>query len=129
MKKIKEKFYLASVSLTTLMLTTPTIAFADKKGDEVQKKLSDAIGTIQGVLTGLIVAVGIVVALWIIIKRLPSADDPKERSIQGIGTCRWIGGTRRSDCMDSSLALRIVHLIFFTYNCQNIGNKVIYQLY
>ena len=50
------------------------IAFADKKGDEVQKKLSDAIGTIQGVLTGLIVAVGIVVALWIIIKRLPSAE-------------------------------------------------------
>ncbi|MDR9868663.1 hypothetical protein RI092_12920 [Lactococcus cremoris] len=37
MKKIKEKFYLASVSLTTLMLTTPTIAFADKKGDEVQQ--------------------------------------------------------------------------------------------
>ena len=80
MKKIKEKFYLASVSLTTLMLTTPTIAFADKKGDEVQKKLSDAIGTIQGVLTGLIVAVGIVVALWIIIKRLPSADDPQEKN-------------------------------------------------
>ena len=69
MKKIKEKFYLASVSLTTLMLTTPTIAFADKKG-----------GTIQGVLTGLIVAVGIVVALWIIIKRLPSADDPQEKN-------------------------------------------------
>ena len=80
MKKIKEKFYLASVSLTTLMLTTPTIAFADKKGDEVQKKLSDAIGIIQGVLTGLIVAVGIVVALWIIIKRLPSADDPQEKN-------------------------------------------------
>lgn len=80
MKKIKEKFYLASVSLTALMLTTPTIAFADAESDKVKKKISEGFTTIQGVLTGLIVAVGIVVALWIIIKRMPSADDPQEKN-------------------------------------------------
>jgi type IV secretory pathway VirB2 component (pilin) len=50
------------------------------QGEEVQARVNSALQTIQGVLTGLIVTVGIVVALFIIIKRMPSADDPHEKS-------------------------------------------------
>ncbi len=49
-------------------------------GSEVESKLKSATKTIQGVLTGLVVLVGICVALFIIIKRMPDADDPREKS-------------------------------------------------
>ncbi|MDN6580432.1 MAG: CagC family type IV secretion system protein, partial [Tetragenococcus koreensis] len=49
-------------------------------GGEVEEKVTDAANQVQGILTGLIVIVGICVALFIIIKRLPSADDPREKS-------------------------------------------------
>lgn len=46
----------------------------------VQSKVTSALQAIQGLLTAIVVIVGIVVALAIIIKRLPSADDPREKS-------------------------------------------------
>jgi len=49
-------------------------------GGEVKSKLTHAGKTIQGILTGLVVLVGICVALFIIIKRMPDADDPREKS-------------------------------------------------
>ncbi|KGI00290.1 CagC family type IV secretion system protein [Oenococcus oeni] len=49
-------------------------------GSEVESKLKSATKTVQGVLTGLVVLVGICVALFIIIKRMPDADDPREKS-------------------------------------------------
>ena len=49
-------------------------------GGEVKSKLTSAGKTIQGILTGLVVLVGICVALFIIIKRMPDADDPREKS-------------------------------------------------
>ena len=45
----------------------------------VQSKVTSALQAIQGLLTAIVI-VGIVVALAIIIKRLPSADDPREKS-------------------------------------------------
>ena len=46
----------------------------------VQSKVTSALQAIQGLLTAIVVIVGIVVALAIIIKRLPSGDDPREKS-------------------------------------------------
>ena len=45
----------------------------------VQSKVTSALQAIQGLLTAIVVIVGIVVALAIIIKRLPSADDRVNR--------------------------------------------------
>ncbi|MDN6165572.1 MAG: CagC family type IV secretion system protein [Tetragenococcus koreensis] len=69
----------------TAATTIPTLfnaktAFAASDGGEVEEKVTDAANQVQGILTGLIVIVGICVALFIIIKRLPSADDPREKS-------------------------------------------------
>lgn len=66
------------VSLFMLLsILQPDIVYA---ADDVQGKIEGALGSVKTVLTGLIVTVGIVVALWIIIKRMPSADDPQEKN-------------------------------------------------
>lgn len=70
--------FTAGVSALTAV-TYPNVAYASSAG-EVQSRLTEAGNTIQQLLTGLIVIVGICVALWIIIKRMPSADDPQEKS-------------------------------------------------
>lgn len=73
-------------NVTALGLSAYTFLFnvqmvlADDKGAEVQKKLNDAGNVVKGILTGLVVLVGICVALFIIIKRMPDADDPREKS-------------------------------------------------
>lgn len=81
--KVSDKFTQGAVSITTagaLFLTQVPSVFAEANGEEVQSKVSNALTTVQGVLTALLVTVGIVCALWIIIKRLPDADDPREKS-------------------------------------------------
>lgn len=50
------------------------------QASEVKGRIESALSAVQGVLTGLIVTVGIVVSLFIIIKRMPSADDPQEKN-------------------------------------------------
>lgn len=47
---------------------------------DIQGRISSALTTVQSVLTGIVVLVGIVVGLWIVIKRMPSADDPQEKN-------------------------------------------------
>ena len=77
--KLKNKLTQFTVGVSALTaLTYPTVAYAS--ATEVQSRLTEAGNTIQQLLTGLIVIVGICVALWIIIKRMPSADDPQEKS-------------------------------------------------
>lgn len=79
--KFKKVKALAISGTTTfyLGLRYAQVAFA-ADGGEVKSKLADAGKTIQGILTGLVVLVGICVALFIIIKRMPDADDPREKS-------------------------------------------------
>ncbi|MFT8813689.1 MAG: CagC family type IV secretion system protein [Oenococcus sp.] len=67
------------VTLGYVLLMNAQLAFAADAG-QVKSKLTDAGRTIQGILTGLVVLVGICVALFIIIKRMPDADDPREKS-------------------------------------------------
>lgn len=78
--KTKITSVLASVSTAGyLMLANAPIVFA-ADASEVQSKLTTAGNTIKGLLTGLVVLVGVLVSLWIILKRMPDADDPREKS-------------------------------------------------
>lgn len=80
MKLPKKKMATAlGISAYTLLFNIQMV-LADDKGAEVQKKLNDAGNVIKGILTGLVVLVGICVSLFIIIKRMPDADDPREKS-------------------------------------------------
>lgn len=72
-----EKAYIAGITtLSTLAIETPVYA---SSGD-VQGRINSALQQVQTVLTGLIVTVGIIVALFIVVKRMPSADDPQEKN-------------------------------------------------
>lgn len=70
------KIYLGVVTFIVVLNSSMIHAQAS----EVQGRIEGALGAVQGVLTGLIVTVGIVVSLFIIIKRMPSADDPQEKN-------------------------------------------------
>lgn len=79
MKNLKsraKKLYLSTLS--AYISFQPIIANA--QADEVQGRIESALSQVQTVLTSLIVIVGIVVALFIILKRMPSADDPQEKN-------------------------------------------------
>jgi uncharacterized membrane protein YhaH (DUF805 family) len=79
--KIKHLKEMTASALTAsyLGLTNSSVVFA-ASGGQVQSKLTQAANTVQSILTGLVVLVGICVALFIIIKRMPDADDPREKS-------------------------------------------------
>lgn len=70
------KIYLGVITF----ITASNSSIIHAQASEVQTRIEGALGAVQGVLTGLIVTVGIVVALFIIIKRMPSADDPQEKN-------------------------------------------------
>ena len=73
-KDTKFKLGSAVVALGTLFITDPVFA-ADP-----QAKLVQAGNTIKGVLTSLIVVVGGIACAKIVIKYLPSIDDPQEKN-------------------------------------------------
>ena len=47
---------------------------------DVEGRVIRGLAPVQSLLTGILVTVGIVVGLFIIIKRMPSADDPQEKN-------------------------------------------------
>lgn len=75
MKKLKWLY--SSIVVAYGLLFTNYHVFA---ATNVETKLTEAAKTIQSVLTALVVIVGICAALFIIIKRMPSADDPHEKN-------------------------------------------------
>ncbi|MFB8709450.1 CagC family type IV secretion system protein [Enterococcus gallinarum] len=74
-KDTKFKLGSAVVALGTLFITDPVFAATDP-----QAKLVQAGNTIKGVLTALIVVVGGIACAKIVIKYLPSIDDPQEKN-------------------------------------------------
>lgn len=78
--KTKTKRKLITVGTTALItLSQAQMVFAaDAK--EVQEKVNNALTTIQGLLTGVIVAVGICVSLWTIVKGMPNMNNPHEKN-------------------------------------------------
>lgn len=59
-----------------LFMLLPDASFAAQSTSGVQSKLKSAATAVQTVLTAIVVIVGIAAALKIIVKHLPSIDDP-----------------------------------------------------
>lgn len=81
-----------ALTLVICLVVTPEIVFASV--GQVQAKLTNAANVVKGVLTALVVLVGICAALFIIIKRMPSADDPHEKNevFKSVGrVCALVG--------------------------------------
>src|SRR5699024_10301575 len=72
--KFKSSTYVATITAISSML--PKTVYASN----VQGRVINAMSELQSLLTGLIVTIGIVVSLFIIIKRMPSADDPQVKN-------------------------------------------------
>ena len=73
----KTKAYIAVLTANATLTQAMLVHGADK--GQVQQKITDAGNIIKGILSSIIVLVGICVALWIIIKRLPDADNKQEQ--------------------------------------------------
>ena len=67
-----------ALAMMIYLVVTPEIVFSS--AGQVQSKLTNAANVVKGVLTALVVLVGICEALFIIIKRMPSADDSHEKN-------------------------------------------------
>ena len=81
-----------ALALVICLVVTPEIVFA--AAGQVQAKLTNAANVVKGILTALVVLVGICAALFIIIKRMPSADDPHEKNevFKSVGrVCALVG--------------------------------------
>lgn len=76
-KKLKLALTTAFVGYLTQM---NNVAYANDVGGDIQGRLTTAFTGLQAVLTSLVVIVGVTVSLFIIIKRMPSADDPQEKN-------------------------------------------------
>ena len=66
---------LVTLALLMLFLDPDTIAFASTTA-QVETKMKKGLLAVQTVLSGIVVAVGIVASLKIISKHLPGIDDP-----------------------------------------------------
>ncbi|WP_105957317.1 CagC family type IV secretion system protein [Apilactobacillus quenuiae] len=79
-KQQKLKIVLTTFGATIYLFLMNNQLVLAADGGQIKGKLTQAGKTIQGILTGLVVLVGICVALFIIIKRMPDADDPREKA-------------------------------------------------
>lgn len=90
---VKMRFVFGTaLALVVCLAVTPEIVFAS--AGQVQAKLTNAANVVKGILTALVVLVGICAALFIIIKRMPSADDPHEKNevFKSVGrVCALVG--------------------------------------
>lgn len=66
------------ISLVSFFVLNPV--FVSANASQVEAKLQNAGNVVQSILTGLVVLVGVCVALFVIIKRLPQADNPHEKN-------------------------------------------------
>lgn len=91
----------AKIAAIVVMVNALSISvFAD--ATEVQSKITNAANTIKGILTGIVCVVAVCVSIFIIIKRMPDADNPQEKHelYRGVGrvwglvalaaACIWI---------------------------------------
>lgn len=85
-------FLIMCSAILLVIVSEPVQVFA--AAGQVQMKLINAANVVKGILTALVVLVGICAALFIIIKRMPSADDPHEKNevFKSVGrVCALVG--------------------------------------
>jgi len=82
-KKIK-----SSLALVGLSIISSKTVLAVSDAGTVTSKVNQGLAIIQGILTGIIVVVGVIAALKVIISKLPSLDDPhvKNEMWRSVGT-------------------------------------------
>lgn len=76
--KTKAKGTILATYLASTLTQASYVLGAD--GGEVSKKINNGLTIIQGILTGIIVVVGICVSLWTIIKGMPNMNNPHEKN-------------------------------------------------
>lgn len=84
-----------------LFVIAPKVSYAASTG-QVKTKLNSGFTQIQGVLTGVVVIIGVIAAIKIFIKYMPSLDDPHSKNemwksiggvfiaVGGAAACVWI---------------------------------------
>lgn len=77
----------ANVGLLMLISTMQVKMNVLASGTDVQGKITNAANTVKGILTGIVAIMAICVSLFIIIKRMPDADNPHEKHelYRGVG--------------------------------------------
>lgn len=89
----KRFVFLIMCSAILLVIVSEPVQVLAAAG-QVQTKLINAANVVKGILTALVVLVGICAALFIIIKRMPSADNPHEKNevFKSVGrVCALVG--------------------------------------
>lgn len=74
----KSIFLVAFACLVFMLL--PDSSFAAETTSSIQTKLKNAATAVQTILTAIVVIVGIAAALKIIVKHLPTIDDPHTKN-------------------------------------------------
>lgn len=82
MQFIKKHWMLLLTFAAVLVISTciPEVGQAAASTGQVKAKLNKAIVAVSSVLTGIVVAVGVVAAIKIVVKHLPAYDDPHQRN-------------------------------------------------
>ncbi|MBC2266138.1 conjugal transfer protein [Listeria booriae] len=82
MIKSKTGLIIGSIACLLIILLTlvPDVVYAAPSAGQVTSKFNNGMKVIQGILSGVVVSIGIAVSLFIIIKKMPSADDPHEKN-------------------------------------------------
>lgn len=88
MRKMIERAKKMGTGIMLFLFSMQSMAITVLAADiDVEGKISTAADTIKGILTGVVGVVGICVSLFIIIKRMPDADNPHEKHelYRGVG--------------------------------------------
>lgn len=83
LKKIDSMKLLTIISIVLITLSivfVPDVVALAASDGQVKQKLKSAAKSIQGVLTAIVVLVGIIAALMILVKKMPSIDDPHSKN-------------------------------------------------
>lgn len=85
-KRIKSSLIATCVIGSSFISSITVLAAPDAA--TVTGKVNAGLGVIKGILTGIIVVVGVIAALKVIISKLPSLDDPhvKNEMWKSVGT-------------------------------------------
>jgi len=101
-KKVSRKVKGFAAKTAAVIVMFNSLSVSALAATDVEAKITTAANTIKGILTGLVAIVAICVSLFIIIKRMPDADNPQEKYelYRGVGrvwalvalaaACIWI---------------------------------------
>lgn len=72
----KLNYKLTSIMTFIIVFAIPNLCFAAQTTDQVKEKLNTAATAVKGVLTSVVVVIGVIACLKIVSKSMPFFDDP-----------------------------------------------------